>query len=454
MFMEFEVHNVAKVREAKICLDRIAVVAGPNGSGKSTIAKGILTLRDTLRSLPYYVAYKKASDLLKTFFGYQAKREVAFPSELSFVVHVRTLASGLAHIEQPELLCKESFWENDEEVFNYFSGHYPARQTNQTTQDHETWLRWIACDDYTTLKKQILEWLRDSAHSDEAYGTFVISNAIKRVYCGQVNLLGTDTMPSFTLHETGAVFTAHFEDWKYIPSSDTMAVASDTYYLEPCHILDELEPNPYQEQELSLKRKRAHYGEVCTPSWWDFAFLQRDANPTMEEAQSQEARNALLRDLSRTLNGQLTEQNRTLVFEDRSVNGQIYIPNVASGMKSMALIARAIENGWIRERDLLIIDEPESNLHPEWQVRFAEWLVELSDKLGLRLLLNTHSPYFLRAIERFCGRESMIGKLHVYLMEQDRDAEGNALPTFSAHDATEDIGEVYRAMAKPFEEIE
>ena len=134
--MEIEVHNVAKVREAKICLDRIAVVAGPNGSGKSTIAKGILTLRDTLRSLPYYVAYKKASDLLKTFFGYQAKREVAFPSELSFVTRVKSLTIGLMRIEQPELLCRPSFWENDEEVFAYFSGYYSSQFTNQNNQEH------------------------------------------------------------------------------------------------------------------------------------------------------------------------------------------------------------------------------------------------------------------------------------------------------------------------------
>lgn len=454
MVMEFEVHNVAKVREAKICLDRIAVVAGPNGSGKSTIAKGILTLRDTLRSLPYYVAYKKASDLLKTFFGYQAKREVAFPSELSFVTRVKSLTIGLMRIEQPELLCRPSFWENDEEVFAYFSGYYSSQFTNQNNQEHEIWKRWVSSDAYVTLRKQILEWLCNPAHSDEAYGTFVISNAIKRVYCNQIGLLSSNAVPMFTLHEAGDAFSVCFEDGRPVLSENHISIDSDTYYLDPCHILDEIELYSRREQKSRSLGKSEHYGEVCTPSWGDFADGARNLNPTMEEAQLQEARNVLLRDISETLNGQLTKQNRMLVFEDRSVNGQIYIPNVASGMKSMALIARAIENGWIRERDLLIIDEPESNLHPEWQVRFAEWLVELSDKLGLRLLLNTHSPYFLRAIERFCRRESMIGKLHVYLMEQDRDAEGNALPTFSAHDVTEDIGEVYRAMAKPFEEIE
>lgn len=449
--MEIEVHNVAKVREAKICLDRIAVIAGPNGSGKSTIAKGVLTLRDTLRSLPYYVAYKRASDLLATI----SKRYVTTESTSSGVSYLINafdlLASGWRLLKQPEELCKCSFWENDEAVLNYLSFYFPLRRTNQ---ERITLAQLAADDAYTTLKKQILEWLSNPAYSDEAYGTFVISNAIKRVYCDQIGLLGSDAVSSLTLHEADTAFAVCVEDGRFLPFNKPITIDSDTYYLEPCHILDEIVSLPYDEQIVGSSWKKRYYGEVCTPSWRDFANKVRNANPTMEEAQSQEARNALLRDLSRTLNGQLTKQNQTLVFEDRSVNGQIYIPNVASGAKSMALIARAIENGWIRERDLLIIDEPESNLHPEWQVRFAEWLVELSDKLGLRLLLNTHSPYFLRAIERFCGRESMIGKLHVYLMEQDRGADGTALPTFSAHDVTDDIGQVYRAMAKPFEEIE
>lgn len=452
--MEIEIHNVAKVREVKIRIDRITVVAGPNGSGKSTIAKGLLTLRDTIHSLSYYVAYKKARDLLKTFFGARARRREALP-EFPFADLLHFLSWGMRAIRRPEVLCSRAFWENDEDVFDYFSAYQASRQEESP---REAWEQYIAQGAYETLKSRILDWLQKPEHSDEAYGSFVIENAFKRTYCNREGAFGFEPETTFALREANGGATVRFENGKYVPSETQGTIDSDTYYLEPFHILDEIEPGPYSERDFVFRRRGAHYGETCTPSWGEFVASVRESDPTLEEANAQEVRNALLGTMSQTIGGQLTQQNNLLVFKERSISAPIQIPNVASGIKSMALIARAIENGWIRERDLLIIDEPESNLHPEWQIRFAEWLVDLSDKLGLRILLNTHSPYFLRALECFCGRETTIGKLHVYLMTQDvaEDGEGGtvAAPTFFAQDVTDDIAQVYKTMAKPFEEVE
>src|SRR5947209_10674831 len=44
--------------------------------------------------------------------------------------------------------------------------------------------------------------------------------------------------------------------------------------------------------------------------------------------------------------------------------------------------------------ELLIIDEPEMNLHPEAQVKIIEFLAMLV-KAGLRVLITTHTPYML-----------------------------------------------------------
>lgn len=47
-----------------------------------------------------------------------------------------------------------------------------------------------------------------------------------------------------------------------------------------------------------------------------------------------------------------------------------------------------------RPDELLIIDEPEMNLHPEAQVKMIEFLAMLVNA-GLRVLITTHSPYLL-----------------------------------------------------------
>ena len=58
-------------------------------------------------------------------------------------------------------------------------------------------------------------------------------------------------------------------------------------------------------------------------------------------------------------------------------------------------------------KSLLIIDEPEVHLHPEWQVKFAEILTLLQKEIDIHILLTTHSPYFLQAIDVF-SRKAMI----------------------------------------------
>ena len=48
-----------------------------------------------------------------------------------------------------------------------------------------------------------------------------------------------------------------------------------------------------------------------------------------------------------------------------------------------------------KENDLIIIDEPEINLHPNNQIIIARILVRLANK-GFRILVSTHSDYIIR----------------------------------------------------------
>lgn len=75
------------------------------------------------------------------------------------------------------------------------------------------------------------------------------------------------------------------------------------------------------------------------------------------------------------------------------------IVNISTGMKSFIIIKTLLQNGSIDENGIIILDEPEIHLHPEWQLKFAEIIVLLQKEFGLNILLNTHSPYFLNAIE-------------------------------------------------------
>lgn len=52
----------------------------------------------------------------------------------------------------------------------------------------------------------------------------------------------------------------------------------------------------------------------------------------------------------------------------------------------------------LHENELLVIDEPEMNLHPENQAKFMEFLVMLVNS-GVSVMLTTHSPYMTNHLE-------------------------------------------------------
>ena len=47
----------------------------------------------------------------------------------------------------------------------------------------------------------------------------------------------------------------------------------------------------------------------------------------------------------------------------------------------------------------MILDEPEAHLHPKWQNLFAEIMILLAKEVGCHILLTTHSPNFMLALE-------------------------------------------------------
>lgn len=87
--------------------------------------------------------------------------------------------------------------------------------------------------------------------------------------------------------------------------------------------------------------------------------------------------------------------------------GQFYVndgvnlkaSNLATGSKMFSIIKLLLAKGEITEKTLLILDEPEAHLHPKWQNLFAEIMILLAKEVGCHILLTTHSPNFMLALE-------------------------------------------------------
>ena len=95
----------------------------------------------------------------------------------------------------------------------------------------------------------------------------------------------------------------------------------------------------------------------------------------------------------------------------------------------------------------MILDEPEIHLHPEWQLLFAEIIVLLQKEFRLRVVINTHSPYFLNAVEVYAAKHGVADVCHYYLASMRGQ-------TSVIEDVTGDTERIYAKLARPLQDLE
>lgn len=69
---------------------------------------------------------------------------------------------------------------------------------------------------------------------------------------------------------------------------------------------------------------------------------------------------------------------------------------------------------------IIIVEEPESHLHPLSQALLAELFVEASSKRGVQFIVETHSEHLLRRLQTLVAREEVLpDKVDMYFVERD-----------------------------------
>ena len=92
------------------------------------------------------------------------------------------------------------------------------------------------------------------------------------------------------------------------------------------------------------------------------------------------------------LGGKVSVDDGALAFVENEgeSNRSFSLPLAATGAVNLGILALLIERKIIDKDAFLFIDEPESNLHPSWQVVMIEALLELA-RGGVNVVIATHS---------------------------------------------------------------
>jgi len=126
-------------------------------------------------------------------------------------------------------------------------------------------------------------------------------------------------------------------------------------------------------------------------------------------------------------------------------NGQrVELVNTATGIKYFGIFQVLSQNNYLNENTVLVLDEPEVHLHPKWQLEMAKIIVELV-KSGVKILVNSHSPYMIEALQRYGEKEQI--NMDFYLAE-------NGLIAKVEDSNSQTLAQIFEKLSEPFDVFE
>lgn len=168
------------------------------------------------------------------------------------------------------------------------------------------------------------------------------------------------------------------------------------------------------------------------------------------------------RGYKRTINNLIKEEiiKGDTVFEDdsfppnfkyRRADGKEFdLLECATGIKSFSLLQLLLKNLFLDEHTLLIIDEPEAHLHPQWIVEYARLLVLLHKKIGVKFFIASHSTDMVSAIRYLAEKEKCLSSVSFYVAEEDDHKKD----TYCFRSLGHDIEPIFESFNKSFERLD
>ncbi len=414
--MELIVKNIGKVDNAKIEIKGVTVITGYNSTGKSTICKSLYSIMDSFSDINAKVLHQRINSTLSILYGWQ---------------------DNLLDEEIEEVVCEKII----EMLARYFFGTRKIVGEDVLRAKIEEICKELQVIISAKSINILMEKYKEIIEKDkEEYTQFIVARNVRNIFRNQIGHV------NFKRRQAKIELKNEKKSWLIVFDGNDLNKYNCKYttlkkpiYIEPQSILDNYDSN----SNYYSKRKNDNIR--------GFLIYDEHENDkiTLEEYQKREENVKVISQiLQEVTNGQLvTNQSYALSYFEHGLKENIVCGNVASGLKAFLIIQRMIENGALGPGRVLIIDEPEVNLHPEWQLMFAKILVLLNKKLDIKVVLSTHSPYFLRAIECYMSEYDNVSNGKYYLTVE----MGNQL--YTLEDVTGNKERIYKALYRPLEEI-
>lgn len=430
--MKLSIENVGILSKVDLEINGITVIAGENDTGKSTISKSLYAMFNGCYRLEERIINTKLNTIVDEVFEYLERsytpryipnylREKYIGKERI----VEVLQSKL-NLEKENIkkLVNEIVKNINEEKNFFYSEMLRRNDVNEIENDS-------LLEDLTKKINKIIQMndeIINKLLEEEFIGEFNSQvNNVNSNENSQINMIIKNMNIGVEIIE-GKANLKNTEDAKKIYSK--------IEYIDSISILD------------TLNRKSHHSNQLVED-------LQSEKKPNLVNAlEIEEKIKGIFNKVTKRGIGELvfnkTLLNTKVFYKSNDTNIEskpLDIRNVSAGLKSFLIIKTLFEKGILEENGVIILDEPEVHLHPEWQVLFAELIVLIQKEFNMHILLTTHSPYFLYAVELFTKKYEINGKCKFYFSGK-KDEKANLI------DVTDDIGIAFNSLTTPFFRLE
>lgn len=151
--------------------------------------------------------------------------------------------------------------------------------------------------------------------------------------------------------------------------------------------------------------------------------------------------------------GEIVAEDGELKYRHSNLRKSLAMGSLSTGLKTFLMLKELLLSGALEENGIMVIDEPEVHLHPEWQIKLAELIVMLQSAYGLNIVLTTHSMEFISAIVTFSKQYGIQDSCDYYLTSLTEPSDKDGFPLAKLTRMNDDIQGLYASVSEPFEKL-
>lgn len=443
--MIIRLQNIGIVKDSTICLDGLTVITGQNNSGKTTVGKVVYSLLDAVTNIRNKAQNDKLNYIQKKLDEIESTLEIfrfirrsgreniselfGESSVLSFLFgrsYKHEVSRGELEQFAHKIYGELNEFDIDSIAMNKEFFRYSSRLISKTDDP-------IVLAD--TIREQInktlviLDKLFEDLDNDPDlidYARESISQTLRVEFANQIQPVSKNVKFSKVelIQNDSVCFNFEIKENKIVDNGKPVFISvpyKRAYFIDDPFILDELPIRRYfREQDVENGESFLNTERILTHDNMLKFVLKNNKAPTIfEETVLNNALEEIKKQIAHVIPGEFEFNSEGEYYVQNG--SKLKISNLATGSKMFSILKILLEKGEISDTTMLILDEPEAHLHPNWQNKFAEIIVLLVKELNANILLTTHSSNFMLAIDAYMRKHDISSKTNFYQTEYMKD---------------------------------